>query len=301
MKELIAIAIDEDDGVRLDRWFARYKPEITHSLLQKFLRKRLVRVNGKKVETSYRVKVGDEIMLKDIGFKEPEHAYKKAPVSVSDRNIKDFHQMVIFENADYIIINKPSGLASQGGTGIKISVDDIIRSISERYKLVHRLDRETSGVLVIAKKTTAAARFAEILKAREIEKIYWALVVGRPPQTEGVIKEPISKIGDKHQRIEVNNEGKKAVTLYNTIDEMAGKFTWLELRPITGRMHQLRVHCAHMGCPIVGDGKYGGGDVQIKGMERKLHLHARRIIIDELKIDVTAPLPPHMEQYAPDL
>ena len=304
MKELIAIAIDEDDGVRLDRWFARYKPEITHSLLQKFLRKRLVRVNGKKVETSYRVKVGDEIMLKDVGFEEREREQYKMPnpVNVSDRDIKDFHNMVIFENKDYIIINKPSGLASQGGTGIKMSVDDMIRAVSERYKLVHRLDRDTSGVLVIGKKTTAAAKFAELLKAKQVTKIYWAVVLGRPPQNKGIIKLALMKKGEKHQKIEVDeDEGKKAITEYTVLEDLGGKMTWLELSPITGRMHQLRVHCASMGCPIIGDGKYGGTDVHIKGMDRKLHLHARRIIIDELDIDVTAPLPKHMELYAPSV
>jgi 23S rRNA pseudouridine955/2504/2580 synthase len=302
MKELVAIAIDEDDGVRLDRWFKRYKPEITHSLLQKLLRKGLVRVNKKKVETSYRVKEGDEIILKDIGFKEQEAAESyKMPVSVSDNDIKDFQRMVIFENNDYIIINKPSGLASQGGTGIKMSVDDMIRSISDRYKLVHRLDRDTSGVLVIGKKTTAAARFAELLKAKQVNKIYWALVLGRPPQTEGVIKLALMKKGEKHQKIEVDEaEGKKAITEYRILEDLGGQYTLLELSPITGRMHQLRVHCASMGCPIIGDGKYGGAEVHIKGMDKKLHLHARRIIVDELNIDVTAPLPKHMELYSPN-
>jgi 23S rRNA pseudouridine955/2504/2580 synthase len=308
MKELVAIAIDEDDGVRLDRWFKRYKPEITHSLLQKLLRKGLVRVNKRKVETSYRVKEGDEIILKDIGLQEPERATSyKMPVNVSDNDIKDFQRMVIFENNDYIIINKPPGLASQGGTGIKMSVDDMIRSISERYKLVHRLDRDTSGVLVIGKKTTAASKFAELLKYKQVTKIYWALVLGRPPQQKGVIKLALMKKGaDKngkgHQKIEVDEaEGKKAITEYTILEDLGGKMTWLELSPITGRMHQLRVHCASMGCPIIGDGKYGGADVHIKGMERKLHLHARRIIIDELNIDVTAPLPKHMELYTPDI
>lgn len=304
MKELIAIAIDEDDGVRLDRWFKRYKPEVTHSLLQKFLRKGLVKVNRKKVETSYRVKVGDEILLKDVGFEEREPQQYKMPVAVSDRDLKDFQNMVIFENNDYIIINKPPGLASQGGTGIKISVDDMIRNISERYKLVHRLDRDTSGVLVIGKKTSAAARLSEMLRGKEVNKIYWALVLGKPPQSEGTIRVPIMKKGNKDgtglQKIEVDDEGKMATTDYRILEDLGGKFTWLELRPITGRMHQLRVHCAHMGCPIIGDGKYGGADVQVKGFERKLHLHARRIIIDELNIDVTAKLPKHMEQFAPN-
>jgi 23S rRNA pseudouridine955/2504/2580 synthase len=301
MKELVAIAIDEDDGIRLDRWFKRYKPEITHSLLQKYLRKGLVKVNRKKVETSYRVKEGDEILLKDFVFKEIEKADYKMPkpVSVSDNDIKDFKRMIIFENNDYIVINKPHGLASQGGTGIKMSVDDMIRAISDRYKLVHRLDRETSGVLVIGKKTSAAARFSDLLRHKQVTKIYWALVKGKPPQQKGIIKLALMKKGEKHQKIEVDDEGKMAVTEYTVMEDLAGRFTWLELCPITGRMHQLRVHCASIGCPIVGDGKYGGADVQVKGMERKLHLHARRLIVEELGIDVTAPLPKHMEQYAP--
>lgn len=295
-------ATDEDNDIRLDRWFKRYQPQYTHALLQKLLRKKLVRVNGKRAEANSRLKQGDEITIRDLGFGNHESDNKQsAKPQTPTHHDYDFDKMVIFENNDFIVINKPHGLASQGGTGIKISVDDIIRQQNERYKLVHRLDRETSGVMVIAKKTSAAAAFSKLIQAKEMTKIYWALVKGKPLQNKGIIKYSLLKKGEKQQKVEVDEEGKKAVTEYTLLEDMAGRFSWLELVPITGRMHQLRVHCATIGCPIIGDGKYGGADAQVKGMERKLHLHARRIIIKELGIDATAPLPKHMEEYAPNI
>jgi len=294
-------ATDEDNDIRLDRWFKRYQPQYTHSLLQKLLRKKLVRVNGKRAQASLRLKIGDEIAIKASSFSpEEQDNNQSAKPKMPFKHNYSLEEMTIFENNDFIVINKPHGLASQGGTGVKVSVDDIIQAASERYKLVHRLDRETSGVMVIAKKTSAAATFSKLIQAKQMTKIYWALVKGTPLQQKGIIKNALMKKGDKHQKMEIDEEGKKAVTEYTLLEDMAGRFSWLELVPITGRMHQLRVHCASIGCPIIGDGKYGGAEAQIKGMERKLHLHARRIIIEELGIDVTAPLPKHMQEYAPD-
>jgi 23S rRNA pseudouridine955/2504/2580 synthase len=292
----------EDDGIRIDRWFKRHMPDVTHSLLQKLLRKGLVRINGKKQESSHRLKSGDDIIIK-AQIATGDAAPKQTAKPLNSLHLaQDFERMIIFENNDFIVINKPPGLPSQGGTGIKVSVDDMIRSISDRYKLVHRLDRDTSGCLVIGKKTTAAAKFSELLRHKQMQKIYWAMVVGCPEHPAGTIKLALAKKGDKIQKVEVDEaEGKNAITDYTVLERMGPKFSWLELSPITGRMHQLRVHCVAIGCPIIGDGKYGGRESFIQGFENKLHLHARHLIVPELGIDVTAPLPKHMEAYAPTL
>ena len=291
----------EDEGARLDRWFKRHQPQVPHSMLSKLLRKGLVRVNGKKVETNFRVNSGDEILVKAlIGENSANNSPNKARVKNYDP--KDFWDMVIFENNDYIVINKPPGLATQGGRGISISVDDMIRAINDRYKLVHRLDKDTSGVLVIAKKTTAAAKFSSLIKSRKMSKIYWALVKGMPPKQKGVVRLALAKKGERMEKMEVDEvEGKTAISEYRVLEPLAGQMTWLELSPITGRTHQLRVHCAAIGCPIIGDGKYGGSNAYVQGVSNNLHLHARSLSVPELGINVVAELPKHMKPLAPNV
>lgn len=306
----------DDSGARLDRWVKRYLPDVPHSMLQRMLRKGELRINGKKVEANHRIVTGDEIVIKSGLLGEWETKKEGQPRSPrsggsgekkesqhSDEHlISEFNKLILFENNDYVVINKPPGLASQGGRGITLSVDDMIQAVSERYKLVHRLDKDTSGVLAIAKKTTAASQFATLLNAKKITKIYWALVRGVPAKPKGVIKLPLIKRGEKMEKVEVDEVyGKKSVTEYTMIERLAFELSWLELSPITGRTHQLRVHCAAIGHPIIGDGKYGGTDSFEKGLSNKLHLHARRLYIQELGIDVTAPLPPHMKEIEPNV
>ena len=294
--------INQDDtGIRLDRWAKRNLPQIPHSLLQRMLRKGQLRLNTKKAQANQRVAAGDEIIIRAGVFNPRADQRTENQKSNNQHLAKEFRKLIIFENDDYIVINKPPGLASQGGSGIKISVDDMIREISPRYKLVHRLDKDTSGVLAIAKKTTAASRFAEALKGKKMTKIYWALVRGVPPKQKGIIKLSLAKKGTRMEKVEVDEEGKKSITEYTVLENLAGELSWLELSPITGRTHQLRVHCAAIGCPIIGDGKYGGAVSFEKGLSNKLHLHARRLYTKELGIDVTAPLPDHMQDVAPDI
>lgn len=292
----------EDAGIRLDRWFKRHQPEVPHAMLSKLLRKGLVRVNGKKAEANFRPEEGDEIVIKALiltGENKPAPTPKAADAFTHSNY--NFDDMILFENNDYVIINKPPGLASQGGSGIKYSVDDMIREISERYKLVHRLDKDTSGVLAIAKKTTAASKFSDLLKRKQMTKIYWALVKGVPEHYKGTIKLPLAKKGARMEKVEVDwEEGKTAITEYSVMETLTTRMSWLELLPITGRTHQLRVHCAAMGCPIIGDGKYGGSDAFVQGVSNSLHLHARRLIVPELGIDVTAELPKHMLPISPE-
>ena len=230
---------------------------------------------------------------------------------------KFVQRLVLFKNADIIIINKPYGLPVQGGSKISRSLDDLLGGrlkfdAKDRPKLVHRLDRDTSGCLVLARNGRIANIFMKLFSGRKIEKTYWALVNGCPLQLQGTIDLPLLKKenplasgrpggpeGRDYEIMQVDHEnGQKAITEYRVIDQLARKFALVELKPLTGRTHQLRVHMQAIGCPILGDHKYGGSndDAKSVGVENILHLHARRIVIPgNKKIDVTAPLPEHMK------
>jgi 23S rRNA pseudouridine955/2504/2580 synthase len=299
------IIAEADTGIRLDRWFKRHVPGLPHSMLEKALRKGDIRVGGKKAKASDRLETGQAL---DIRFdtKEFLQVAKKQPTlthTLTPEDIQMMQQAVLFKSKDAIVINKPPGLAVQGGTGILRSVDAMLDALRfdarERPKLVHRLDRDTSGVLVLARSSAAAAKLAKEFADKTAEKIYWALVKGVPDIAEGKIDLPLAKQeeGD-HEKVAIDEDnGKRAVTHYRVVDRLSSTLCWVELMPITGRMHQLRVHMAAIGHPIIGDGKYGGKEAFIDGMEitRKLHLHARRVIIEGV-LDVTAPLPKHMRE-----
>jgi 23S rRNA pseudouridine955/2504/2580 synthase len=290
-----------DTGIRLDRWFKRHHPQLTHVLLEKALRKGEVRLNGRKVKASERVEAGQVIT---IGFQLPDSGPKKPKASSWKLTAEDAQLMqsfVLFKNAEAIVINKPAGLAVQGGTGIGRSVDGMLDALrfdaKERPKLVHRLDKDTSGVLVLARSANSAAKLMKTFAGKTAEKTYWALVKGAPQVPEGKIDLPLVKQeeGDIEKVSIDKEEGRRAVTLYRLIERLARTAAWLELMPITGRTHQLRVHMAAIGHPIVGDGKYGAKVAFIEGLSNKLHLHARRIVIPGM-LDVTAPLPRHMRE-----
>jgi 23S rRNA pseudouridine955/2504/2580 synthase len=294
----------DDNGIRLDRWFKRHYPGFQHSLLEKFLRKGAIRVDGKKAKTSDRMVEGQIVLCPDLGI---ELAVKPKRAT-SEADSAEIKKWVLYKDDNVIIINKPFGLAVQGGTKITKSLDDMLDGLKfdakDRPKLIHRIDRDTSGVLALARSARVAGLLAKGFSGKTIEKTYWALVCGSPMPPVGYIDLPLNKVArgnNQHEQVEVDEEeGKYAKTEYRVVDSLARKFAWMELKPITGRMHQLRVHMASIDCPIVGDHKYGGGmNAAISlGVEDILHLHARRIIIPALpggkKIDVTAPLPPHM-------
>lgn len=295
---------EQDDDIRLDRWFKRHYPQITHGMLEKALRKGDVRVNGKKAKTADRVQKGQVVRIFEaLAQTEQREKPKKTPSEahrLTPEDIMMMQQAVLFKNADVIVLNKPAGLAVQGGTGISKSVDgmlDVLRfEAHERPKLVHRLDKDTSGVLVLARNAKVAARLMKEFSGKTAEKTYWALVKGVPASGEGKIDMPLSKQeeGD-HEKVAVDEqEGKRAITYFKVLERLSRTAAWVELMPITGRTHQLRVHMAEIGTPIVGDGKYGARDAMIEGLSNKLHLHARRIVIPGM-LDVTAPLPRHME------
>jgi 23S rRNA pseudouridine955/2504/2580 synthase len=304
--QTLAVADDEAE-IRLDRWFQRRFPGLGHGRLSKLLRTGQVRVDGKRAEGSLRLEAGMQIRVppldaKDLAPRPAPAAVRRAP---PPKELAALQNAVLYSDADVLIIDKPAGLAVQGGTGIDISVDSMLDALRfdgrERPKLVHRLDRDTSGVLVLARSARAAKWLTAAFKAHETEKVYWAVTHGVPKPARGKIDIPLAKLpgpmGEK--MVEDDEGGKRAVTLYIVVDRAAGRAAWIALSPLTGRTHQLRAHCAALGTPIVGDGKYGGRSAFIEGpgIAKRLHLHARSIRLftpEGREITATAPLPPHM-------
>ncbi len=296
------IAADEAD-IRLDRWFKRHFPWLGHGKLEKLLRTGQVRVDGSRAKAATRLEVGQSIRIPPLG--EPPKAEEKprAPRVDADR-IAALQAAVLHKDDAVIVLNKPPGLATQGGTGITEHLDGLLDyfrfGASERPRLVHRLDKDTSGVLVLARTASAAAKLAAALRKREAHKLYWALTVGVPSPREGKIDMPLAKLpGALGERMAMDPEGgKSAITLYRVIATAGRRAAWLGMAPVTGRTHQLRVHAAALGTPIAGDGKYGDAENQLTGgISRKLHLHARALRLEHPDggiLQVKAPLPPHM-------
>jgi 23S rRNA pseudouridine955/2504/2580 synthase len=303
------IITEDDHDIRLDRWFKRHLPNVTHGMLEKFLRKGDVRLEGKKAKSSDRLVQGQtlEIHFNTVNIKPTE---RKVPVkkSISPEDALMMQRAVLYKDANVIIINKPFGLAVQGGTGISKSVDDLLGSLmfdsKDRPKLVHRIDKDTTGILVLARSAKAAKILTTGFADKTIQKTYMALVHKQPLPPGGTIDKPLAKcaVGEGgFEKMEVDDAGKRAITEYQVIEMLGGKFSVMQLSPLTGRTHQLRVHMAEIGCPIVGDGKYGGKLAEsAMDVENKLHLHAWRIQIPSMlgakKIDITAPLPKHMQR-----
>lgn len=314
---------EDDDGIRLDRWFKRHYPDLQHAMLEKNLRKGDIRLDGKKAKSSDRIAAGQVIDIRiQNAMLNPDKKteYNAGMRYVSQDDTEMMQRSVLYKDANIIVINKPYGLPVQGGSKIRRSIDDMLDVLTfdakDRPKLVHRLDRDTSGVLVLARSTKVAAQMMKLFAGRTVEKTYWALVNHVPEQLNGTINLPLIKKdnpkatgwpnnspdGRDYEIMQVDENGQSAKTEYRVVEFLARRFAWMELKPLTGRMHQLRVHMQAIGCPIVGDHKYGGGmsDGESLGVENILHLHARRIVIPALPggkiIDVTAPLPEHMQR-----
>jgi 23S rRNA pseudouridine955/2504/2580 synthase len=302
MPELRAIA-EDDDGIRLDRWFRRHYPALTHARLEKLLRKGEVRLDGKRAKSADRVIAGQNVRLPPQVIHDKVEERPKPPPVQTSRKLED---AILYMDKHLIVLNKPSGLATQGGSGLKEHVDGMLGQLSFektiRPKLVHRLDRDTSGVLLVARTAQAAAGLSRALASRDASKVYWALVKGAPKQKHGVVKAALAKEGvrGKGERMTVSEEddAKFALTEYAVMGQAGQEFAWIAARPVTGRTHQIRVHLASLGTPIVGDFKYGGVNARGKGaIADKLHLHARSIDIarpDGGRLQVLAPLSPHM-------
>ncbi len=292
----------DDDAVRLDRWFKRNLPEIGFATISRWARTGQIRVDGKRADPADRVSVG-QVLRVPPGTAMPTVKKLRVREPLDDEQVARAEAMVITQDRAAIVLNKPPGLATQGGSGTFDHVDRLLDAFAgddqPRPRLVHRLDKDTSGVLLIARTPGSAAFFSKRFSGRSAKKTYWALVVGVPEQYEGMIEAALAKqpgSGGEKMHVDVEN-GQPAKTKYRVIDRAGNRAAWVELQPLTGRTHQLRVHMAAIGHPIVGDGKYGGQLAFLTGsVSRKMHLHARRLVIDHPQgdaLDVTAPLPEH--------
>jgi 23S rRNA pseudouridine955/2504/2580 synthase len=298
---------DEDADQRLDRWFKKRFPELGHGRLEKLLRTGQIRLDGKRAKSGDRLEAGQVLRVPPIAASEAGATVRMPqPRPVSERDSKTLQAAVLYKDQDVLVIDKPAGLAVQGGTGLDKNLDAMLDALqfdaAERPRLVHRLDKDTSGVLVLARSGKAAQALAEAFRHKSARKLYWAVVVGVPKLDRGVIDAPLAKQAGGHgERVGIDeDEGKRAVTRYAVVEHAAQRAAWLALLPETGRTHQLRAHCVVLGTPILGDGKYGGAGAYLarEALPRKLHLHARSIRIPHPRsgwIEATAPLPPHME------
>ncbi len=321
--------ISEDEaGMRLDRWLRRRFPDLPQTHLMKIVRKGEVRVSGRRAEVSTRLEPGQTVRVPPLKLPAAEASVVRR---VNTEDADAIRAMTLFEDRDVIVLDKPYGLAVQGGSGTKRHIDGMLEALASRDGtrpvLVHRLDRDTSGVLLLAKSRKMAAELGETFRSRRAKKIYWALVEGVPKPAQGRISMFLAKgegMGEERgprgpgradiERMRVAKHGdpdaQHSLTLYAVVDKVAPRLAWLSMRPITGRTHQLRAHCEAIGHPIVGDPKYNRKAANDParhdplravppGIEPKLHLLARRLILPHPRggmIDVTAPLPEHMRK-----
>lgn len=298
------IVAEEDDGIRLDRWFKRHRPGTPHALIARWARSGELTIDGRKVEVSDRIEAGQTIAM-PVPPAAPSGARPRKEKALSPADVALAEAMVIHRDKSALVLDKPPGLATQGGTKTDSHVDGLLGALqgeaAVRPKLVHRLDKDTSGALLVARTPRAAAWFAKAFSNRSARKTYWAIVVGVPDIAQGEIDLPLAKQpGSGGEKMHVDEKGLPSKSRYRVIERAGNSAAWVELQPLTGRTHQLRVHMAAIGHPIVGDGKYGGKGAFLTGtISRKLHLHSRRLRIDHPDggaIDISAPLPPHFAE-----
>jgi 23S rRNA pseudouridine955/2504/2580 synthase len=315
----------DEAGMRLDRWLHRRFPDVANSHLMRIVRKGEVRVSGRRADVSTRLAAGENVRVPPLRLPAQQGSTVKR---FAPGDAEAIRAMTLFEDRDVLVLNKPYGLAVQGGSGTTRHIDGMLEALADRQGnrpvLVHRLDRDTSGVLMIAKSRKMAAELGEIFRSRQAKKIYWALVEGVPKPAQGRISMFLAKgegMGDARgqgradlERMRVASHGdpdaQHSLTLYAVVDKVTPRLAWLSMRPVTGRTHQLRAHCEAIGHPIVGDPKYNrrpSNDPARSdplravppGLESKLHLLARRLILPHPRggiIDVSAPLPEHMKK-----
>ena len=266
----------EDDGIRLNRWFLREYPSLSLSRLQKLLRTKQIKVDGKKAETSTRLESGKELRIPPL---DNEKAQKNEEI-LSKNDIELITSMVIYKDKNIIVLNKPSGLAVQGGTNTTKHIDGLLEALkfenNEKPKLVHRIDKDTSGILLLSRNRKYADILTKAFREHTLQKTYLALVRGCPDKFEGTINLALEKIGE---RMQVSKEGQKAVTEYRVIDNAAKIYALVEAMPLTGRTHQIRAHLEAMGTPILGDSKYFGKErLRLKEVSDKLYLQNKYFV-----------------------
>ncbi|MCW5647216.1 MAG: RluA family pseudouridine synthase [Sphingopyxis sp.] len=296
-----ATIAEEDDGIRLDRWFKRHREGTPHALLARWARSGQLTLDGKKADVSDRIAAGQKLVMPTPPVETAARPARKGR-PLTDADIELATGMMIHRDASAIVLNKLPGLATQGGTKTEQHVDGLLDALKfdgpTRPKLVHRLDKDTSGALLIARTPRSAAYFAKSFSNRSARKTYWAIIVGVPDIQQGEIDLPLAKQpGSGGEKMHVHDDGLPSKTRYRVIERAGNSAAWVELQPLTGRTHQLRVHMAAIGHPIVGDGKYGGKGAFLTGtISRKMHLHSRRLRIDHPDggaIDVSADVPDH--------
>ena len=308
----------DEDGLRLDRWLKQHFPDLPFGQVQKLLRTGQIRVDGHRAKTGMRLEQGQEVRLPpslraggEAATQQdrptPRGGAKPSAPKMTAGEVKDIQARVIYRDDEILVLDKPAGLAVQGGSGISRHLDGMLDALrfdaAERPRLTHRLDKDTSGVLVLARTRQAARWLTEGFRRKTIKKLYWAAVAGVPEIAQGRIRLDLGKrrSGGGKEKMDADAEdAKRAETLYRIVDRVGRKAAWLAMEPVTGRTHQLRAHALAMETPILGDGKYGGKAAfpeELPLKLRMLQLHARRIVIERpggKVTDVVAPLPPHM-------